>query len=56
MNDDTPTDTVTAAPDTGVPVEAVLERYAQELATMTHRALVAEALVAKLLSDAPPTP
>lgn len=56
MND-TPTPapepTTEAAAPTGpsVPMEAVMERYARELAVMTQRALVAEALVAQGLSE-----
>lgn len=52
MNDDTPTGT-TEAPHTGpsVPMQALLDRYAQELAAMTQRALVAEALAAHVLAE-----
>ena len=50
MNDSTPTPE--AAP-TGpsVPMQALLDRYANELAAMTQRALVAEALAAQVLSE-----
>ena len=34
-----------------VQIEAVLQRYADELARMTQRALVAEALIEQLTAD-----
>lgn len=55
MNPDTtPTTADEAAAPAGpsVPMEAVMERYARELATMTQRALVAEAMAAELMSAA----
>lgn len=47
------TDTTPTAPDTSpveVPIDDVLARYARELATMTQRAVLAEAQVQALLS------
>ena len=52
MNDDTPTSTTEAvATGPSVPMQALLDRYANELAVMTQRALVAEALAAQVLAE-----